>query len=137
MPKGKIRAPEQIEAILRRIEVGYRHFSSGMAGSCGRRDPLHRAWHPWQNGIKEGFNGHFRNECPDRVPNANVLEAASVAFAFKEDCSDIRSRGTIDYRSPNRYRADLLNQGPGGGKTRLGGPDRSLELAVVPTNKHN
>lgn len=92
---------------------------------------------PWQNGINESFTGRCRDECLNSELLANLLEAQSVAHSFPDEYNDIRPHSTIDYRTPSEYRAELINQAPGGGRARLGGPDRSLELALVPTCKHN
>lgn len=92
---------------------------------------------PWQNGVNESFNGKFRDECLNRELLANVLEAQCVARLFRDEYNTIRPHMTIAYRTPAEYRAELLGQAPGSGRTRQAGSSLRLELASVPTTQHN
>jgi hypothetical protein len=92
---------------------------------------------PWQNGVNESFNGKFRDECLNRELLANVLEAQCVARVFRDEYNNIRPHMTIGYRTPAEYRAELLGQAPGSGRTCQAGSSLRLELASVPTSDHN
>jgi putative transposase len=92
---------------------------------------------PWQNGINESFNGRFRDECLNRELLANLLEAQCVARSFRDDYNTLRPHSTLGYRTPDEYRAELLQQAPGSGQAPQAGPSLRLELALVPIPNHN
>ena len=92
---------------------------------------------PWQNGVNESFNGKFRDECLNRELLANLLEAQCVARAFRDEYNSIRPHMTLGYRTPAAYRAELLGQAPGSGRTCQARSSLRLELASVPVRNHN
>jgi transposase InsO family protein len=91
---------------------------------------------PWQNGVNESFNGRFRDECLNRELLASVLEAQCVARAFRDDYNTSRPHSSIDYRTPENYRAELLHQAPDSSQARQAGPSLRLELALRPQPTH-
>ena len=92
---------------------------------------------PWQNGVNESFNGKFRDECLNRELLVNVLEAQCVALVYRDEYNNIRPHMTIGYRTPAEYRAELLGQAPGSGRTCQARSSLRLELASVPVSDHN
>lgn len=51
---------------------------------------------PGQNGVKESFNGRFRDECLNRELLDNALEAQVIARAFRDEYNDIRPHSSLD-----------------------------------------
>lgn len=92
---------------------------------------------PWQNGINESFNARLRDECLDRELLANVLEAQVIAHQFRDEYNQIRPHSSLEYQTPDAYRAKALNQAPGSGQARQAGPSLRPELAVPSTPIHN
>jgi hypothetical protein len=56
---------------------------------------------------------------------------ASIETRFIKS-NNVGSHSTNDYRTPGKYRAELLNQASGGGKDRITGPDLSLKFVSYP-----
>lgn len=92
---------------------------------------------PWQNGVNESFNGRFRDECLNRELLASVFEAQCIARHFRDDYNTSRPHSSIDYKTPEQYRGELLRQAPDSGQARQAGPSLRPELAIVPNPKHS
>ncbi|MDX2154133.1 MAG: IS3 family transposase [Bryobacteraceae bacterium] len=91
---------------------------------------------PWQNGVIESFNARFRDECLDRELLGSVLEAQVLARQFRDEYNQIRPHSSLEYATPDEFRAKISPQAPGSGTARQAGPSLRPELAVASTPVH-
>lgn len=64
---------------------------------------------PWQNGTNESFNGKFRDECLSMEWFRNRFEAKVVIEDWRIHYNEIRPHSSLDYKTPNEFKLNLIN----------------------------
>lgn len=62
---------------------------------------------PWQNGTDESFNGKFRDECLSMEWFRSREEAKVLIETWRRHYNAVRPHSSLDYRTPNEYKASL------------------------------
>ncbi len=79
---------------------------------------------PMENGIIEGFNSRFRQECLNEYWFLSVADAQGRVDAWREDYNSERPHGSLGNMTPNEYADQAAARSPHGGSR--GNPDGSM-----------
>ncbi len=79
---------------------------------------------PMENGIIEGFNSRFRQECLNEYWFLSAADAQGRVDAWREDYNSERPHGSLGNMTPNEYADQAAARSPHGGSR--GNPDGSM-----------
>ena len=74
-----------------------------------------RPGRPMENGIIEGFNSRFRQECLNEYWFLSVADAQARADTWREDYNSQRPHGSLENMTPNEYAEQAAARSPHGG----------------------